>query len=173
MLIFKSSKTLYSHFLSEIMADLPTRIFILTYGAWCGINKIGCTTNNLCTTYRLLDYLNDNSDMCRTTIVIGYDNIVPPSIIETAKRFKCLEFLAVNYFHSKCILTSSGILSVGSSNLTDSTWFELNLYNHMDVQSEEYLDIHNEICKICNDSGEILTSTTESVDITELIRRNQ
>lgn len=168
-MILKSSKELYSQFFRDIFYELPYEVFITTFGLWCGINRNG-DLKSICTSFRLLDYLNDSSDVCKTTVVVGYGNVISPVVIETARQFKNIKFVGVNEFHSKCILTSNGIFSVGSSNLNDSEWFELNLYNRIDVGTEEFLDIHKTL-KWYEWVGEVIDPESyPTVDTDDLIR---
>ena len=170
MIIFKSSKELFTHLLNEFYSELPSRVFITTYGLWCGVNNKGDVLAR-CTTYKLLDYLDYHSTVCKTTIVVGYDNMISDIVYATASRFKNIEFVAVNELHSKCIITSTGIFCVGSSNLTDSDWYELNLYNHVDVENPDYLEIHSHINDVCNYRGErIVPKKCDCVNTDDLIR---
>jgi hypothetical protein len=170
MIIFKNSKELFTHILNEVYSDLPSRIFITTYGLWCGVNNRGDVVAR-CTTYKLLDYLNYHNDVCKTTIVVGYDNIISDVVIATATKFQNIEFVAVNELHSKCILTSTGIFCVGSSNLTDSDWYELNLCDRVDIENSNYLEIHGHLTDICNYRGQVITPEKyQQVDTDDLIR---
>jgi hypothetical protein len=171
-MIYKSSKELYSRFLFDILQDLPMSVIISTYGLWCGVNGKGITTASGCTTYRLLDYLNRNSDRCTTAIIVGHNGSIPQVVIETAKRFKNIGFVVVDDFHSKCIATSTGILSIGSSNLTDSDWFELNTYNAVDVDNKDYLTICDHLERVCSNRGNRIDPSEEyqSVNIDDIVR---
>lgn len=151
-MIFTSSKELYKRFLNDIRADLPYEIYIFTYGIWAGIGSDGtcrCTTS----TYHLLNWLNFYGDNCKTHIVVGYNESISEILLETAKKFKCLEFRTCKQTHSKCILTSTGIVSIGSSNFNDSSWNEINDYDMIDTSSKKFLELYNEIIRL-NACGE-------------------
>lgn len=160
-IIIGTSKNVYRRFLEDIKKDLPTHIFILTYGLWCGIGSDGyCkyTTN----TYHLLNWLNYYGDRCKTTVVVGYNNDSVSNIIfQTAKNFKHIKFVAVKEMHSKCILTSSGIVCVGSSNLNDSSWDEINCYSTIPVDSDNFSELHAIITALC-EKGTVIGCDTNA-----------
>ena len=167
-MIFNNSKELFQRVLFEIRSDMPYEVYIFTYGLWAGVNDNGVcfNKNNI---YQLLYFLNIMHEEIKTTVVVGYDNNISERILQTAKRFNKLKFVVSMDTHIKCILTSTGILSIGSSNLTDSEWHELNVCERVDVESEKYIGILRYLKMVVFYGDEITDSYYSDVSIEDII----
>jgi hypothetical protein len=169
-MIFTRTRDMLKQFRSDIERKLPSEIYIASYGLWGGVNGKGEFCAN-CTSHNLLDYLDDpyKKNKCKTHIIIGYDSQVTDVCIATAKRFKNIEFCVLPEMHAKCIITDTGIVAMGSSNFTDSEWFELNRYETLGVKSREYSEVYKYIQRLYNESENIFDA--DIVDISALIHR--
>lgn len=172
-MIINSSKELYTKFFWDIVDSIPFRIIILTYWLWCGIDSKGNVTNNICSTYKLLRYIEERNRVCKCTIVVGYDDVIPDIVFATSQYFENIEFVCVNHSHAKGIITSNGLNSFGSSNLNDSEWYERNDYSYYEVSDEDFIQSLRDVEMICKYRGEVLgieTKNDDVVNIDEIVR---
>jgi hypothetical protein len=135
-MMFDNPQELYSKFISDVIDCPPKWACILTYGIWAGVDEDGKKIAN-CSSYRFLLGLELHD--VKTIIGVGISSFKHAQrIVGTSRAFPKIKFIAIQDMHSKCMLTSSGILAMGSANITDTKWPELIYYTKIDPNCDDF-----------------------------------
>jgi len=108
-----------------------TNLNISTYGMWCGVSDFGDEYPHL-DVFRFMRFLNraNETGLC-VNVYIGTDPDTQfpfPRYLETARVFNNINFHQCVGNHTKCMVSSEGMVYMGSMNLTSSKWFEAGIF---------------------------------------------